>query len=332
MLRNREFKIFIIITAVLTAVLSAAGFYFNKEAGLFALVTGINITALCVIFTCVRYRKIQNLIGYIERICSGEYGLDVRDNTEGELSILKNELHRVTRILREQSQMLEDDKLELAKAMSNISHQLKTPLTAMMMMSDFLQDDSLPADKRSEFSSELRAQLERMEWLISALLKLSKLDAGTVEFKKENTNVRALTLKAAAPLSVPLDVHNQTLEVNIPNDIFIPCDIDWTAEALLNIIKNCSEHTPNGGKIKVTAEDSPILTTLTVEDSGDGINKEDLPHLFERFYRGKNAKKDSVGIGLAMAREIMLSQNGDITAENGESGGKFTVRIYKNNI
>lgn len=332
MFRNKEFKNSVIISALLTAVLSAAGFCFNKEAGIFALITGVIVTLFSAVFTALRYRKIKQLVSYLERICSGEFGLDVRDNREGELSILKNELHRVTRILREQSQMLQDDKQNLAKAMSNISHQLKTPLTAMMMMSDFLQDDNLPADKRSEFSAELRAQLERMEWLISALLKLSKLDAGTVEFKQNNTSVRALIEKAISPLSIPLDVHNQTLEINIPSEITINCDPDWTAEALLNIIKNCSEHTPDGGKIKISAEDSPILTTLTIEDSGDGINKEDLPHLFERFYRGKNAKRDSVGIGLAMAREIMLSQNGDILAENGKRGGIFRLVVYKNNI
>lgn len=127
-------------------------------------------------------------------------------------------------------------------------------------------------------------------------------------------------------------MRNQNIESNIPENSEIICDPDWTAEALLNIIKNCSEHTPDGGKIKITVSDSPVFTEIIIEDSGEGINKEDLPHLFERFYKGKNAKKDSVGIGLAMAREIMLIQNGNITAENGEKGGKFTVRMYRNNI
>lgn len=185
MLRNNEFKIFALTEAALTAVLTIAGFCFNRTAGFFALVTGGTITVFSIIFTLIRYRKIKTLISYLERICSGEYSLDVRDNKEGELSILKNEIHRVTRILREQSQMLEEDKKELAKAMSNISHQLKTPLTAMIMMSELLHDESLPKDKRQEFSSEIRIQLERMEWLISSLLKLSKLDAGTIEFKKK---------------------------------------------------------------------------------------------------------------------------------------------------
>lgn len=332
MLRNREIRIYLSVSIITALILSCVGFYFNKEAGIFVLITGTVFIIFSLVFTFARYRKLRQLITYIERICSGEYGLDVRDNDEGELSILRNEIHKVTRILREQSQLLEQDKLLLARSMANISHQIKTPLTAMMMANDFLQDDNLPSGKRMEFSAEMRSQLERLEWLISALLKLSKLDSGAVEFNTEDVSAISVIDKAMEPLLIPMEVRCQTAEINVPEDIFIKCDKSWTAEAILNIIKNCIEHTPDGGKITITAEDSPIFTSIKIHDSGSGINKEDLPHIFERFYRGKNAKKDSVGIGLAMANEIISAQDGRITAENTKNGGLFTIQIYKHRI
>lgn len=329
MLRNREIKNYLLSSILIMLILSGIGFYLSIEAGIIALISGAVLIAYSLIFTHRRYKKLHQLITYIERICSGEYGLDVRDNDEGELSILKNEIHKVTRILREQSQMLEQDKILMARSMSNISHQIKTPLTAMMMANDFLQDDSLPPEKRREFSAEMRAQLERLEWLISSLLKLSKLDSGTVEFNTEEVSVRSLIDNAMKPILIPMEVRCQTAEINVPDNIFIKCDKSWTVESFLNIIKNCMEHTPDGGKIKITAEDSPILTAVKIQDSGSGIDEKDLPHIFERFYRGRNARKDSVGIGLAMANEIICAQNGNITAKNTPDGGLFIIQMFK---
>lgn len=329
MLRNPEFKRLLLLLLMLSALITAAGFMVSDSAGLIGLFSSLLFDALFIVYTWRRYVQISKLSGYLKKINSGDYALDVRDNVEGELSILKSELYKVTVRLREKSDTLAHDKAALQNALSDISHQLKTPLTSMFMMTDLLCDAELPDEKRREFTGRLRAQLERIQWLVSSLLKLSKLDAKTVTFKPAAVTAKSLFEKACAPLLIPIEIKEQSLRVE-DGGVTLRCDENWTAEALLNILKNCVEHTPEGGSLSVTCTTNPIYTQIQIRDSGPGISVKDLPHVFSRFYRGTNASDDSVGIGLAMAAAIVTEQGGSIDAANHPQGGSvFTVRLPK---
>ena len=179
-----------------------------------------------------------------------------------------------------------------------------------------------------ELTGELRSLLARTDWLVETLLKLSKLDAGTVVLVRESVSVRELISRAVAPIAIPMDLRNQQLMVNCAGEQFRG-DLTWTAEALGNILKNCMEHTPEGGTITVTGSETALFTQITVEDTGSGFDPRDIPHLFERFYKGSNASENSYGIGLALACTIVAAQNGTIRAMNGSTGAKFVIKFYK---
>ncbi len=329
MLRNAEFKRLLLLLFALTVLAAASGLAVSVPAGFAVLAVSLLFSAVFIFYTVRRYAQIGRLSSYLKKINSGDYALDVRDNVEGELSILKSELYKVTVMLREKSDTLAKDKAALQNALSDISHQLKTPLTSMFMMTDLLCDAELPDEKRREFTGRLRAQLERIQWLVSSLLKLSKLDARTVVFKPAAVSAKSLLEKACAPLLIPIEIKSQSLLVE-DGDVTVRCDENWTAEALLNILKNCVEHTPEGGSLSVTCTTNPIFTQIEIRDSGQGISLKDLPHVFSRFYRGSNASDDSVGIGLAMAAAIVTGQGGSIDAANHPQGGSaFTVRLPK---
>jgi signal transduction histidine kinase len=232
-------------------------------------------------------------------------------------------------MLSEQSSYLEQDKVKLTNAISDISHQLKTPLTSMMVMADLLSSNQLDESKRAEFTQNIRVQLERIEWLVSSLLKLSKIDAGTVSFKKDQVSVRSLIERAVQPLLIPMDIKEQTLSVEGDDSVTFSGDGHWTAEALINILKNCVEHTSVGGQVSISFSETPLFTEIKVKDNGNGIPKEDLPYIFRRFYKGKNAGEDSVGIGLAMAYSIITSQQGDIEVRSEQGiGTEFHIKFY----
>lgn len=331
MLRNREFRVFVMAaTGVALLSTAAAAVLFSTTVAVFLFAIEIVLIASFVIFTKWRYREIEKLSSYLRRISSGEYSLDVRDNREGELSILKNEIYKVTLMLSEQSSLLQQDKIKLTDAISDISHQLKTPLTSMMVMADLLSDAKLEDSKRSEFTHNIQAQLERIEWLVTSLLKLSKIDAGTVTFKKEKVLVRELIDKATGPLLIPMDIKEQTLKINGDEASAFLGDYNWTAEAIVNILKNCVEHTEEGGEISIAFSENALFTEIVIRDNGKGISKEDLPYIFKRFYKGKNAGEDSVGIGLAMAHSIISSQQGDLKVVSEEGKGtRFHIKFYK---
>ncbi|WP_439951347.1 sensor histidine kinase [Neobacillus novalis] len=309
-----------------TAIIAAAFF------SLAATVLVFTISALLIgcswIFTSWRYREIEKLSSYLRQISGGDYSLDVRDNHEGELSILKNNIYKVTIMLSEQRSLLQQDKIKLTNAISDISHQLKTPLTSMLMMADLLSDANLPAAKRTEFTHNIRIQLERIEWLVSSLLKLSKIDAGTVHFKEDVILVKRLLQKALEPVLIPMDIKEQNVLIDGDDRVSFVGDLNWTAEAVINILKNCVEHTQEGGRITISFSENALFTEIVITDNGKGIAKEDLPYIFKRFYKGKNAGEDSIGIGLAMAHSIITSQNGviDVKSKNGE-GTQFRIKF-----
>lgn len=278
-----------------------------------------------------RNRKLKKLSLDLDRLLHDGTPLPIREYQEGELSILASQLQKVTLRLVESAEQSNADKEQLADALANISHQLRTPLTAMNLTAALLSDSELTQQRRSELNMELRSLLNRTEWLVEALLKLSKLDAGTVTMAKENVSLRALIRRSAAPLEVPMELRDQTLLISC-GDESLTIDPVWTAEALGNILKNCMEHTPAGGTISITGEETALYTAITVEDTGSGFDPQDIPHLFERFYKGTNASETSYGIGLALARTIITAQNGTIQAMNGTKGARFEIKFYKSVI
>lgn len=331
MVRNRELVRFLLFGIGIAAAGAAAGYFLPEYAYLVCLLFCLAEIAVFTGYTMRRYRQMEKLSDYLKRIGRGDYSLDIRDNVEGELSILKNEIYKVTTQLREQAEYNLREKYYLADALSDISHQLKTPLTSMMVMTDLLKEEGLPPDKREEFTDTIRAQLIRIEWLVTSLLKLSRLDAGTIVLESRPVPAAEVIGRAAQHLLIPMELKGIEFEVQGEENVTFPGDLSWSAEAFANILKNCMEHTPPGGRIRVMYEENHLYTVISVEDNGEGIAAEDLPHIFERFYKGKNAGADSVGIGLAMAYEIFAKEQGkiDVTSKEGE-GTRFRVKFYTN--
>lgn len=331
MLRNWEIQILLLaLVGVATIGTLVAAIALGFPAAAIVATTSILCIITFLLFTKWRYKELEKLSGYLRQIAGGDFHLDVRDNDEGELSILKNEIYKVTKMLAEHGEVLKRDKAKLTDAISDIAHQLKTPLTSMTIMVDLLRDKNLADDERIKFSRSLQMQLERMEWLVSSLLKLSKIDAGTIEFKKEMVQVKSLVEKAVEPLLIPMDIKSQTLQLKGNDEVTFIGDANWTLEALVNIIKNCIEHTHEGGEISINFSENPLYTEITISDNGKGIPKEDLPYIFQRFYKGKTASDDSVGIGLSMASTIVKNQQGDIEVKSEpDKGTTFFIKFFK---
>jgi signal transduction histidine kinase len=330
MFRNREIQLFSLVMPGISLVAATAAAFISQSAVVVVLSTAFLLIACSLLFTRWRYREIARLSQYLRKINTGNYSLDIRDNQEGELSILKNDIYKVTLMLTEQSKLWQQEKLRLTDVIADISHQLKTPLTSMLVMADLLSDSKLPEAKRSEFTHKIVLQLERIDWLVSSLLKLSKIDAGTAVFKKELVRVPELLEKAIEPLLIPMDIKEQSISLKGEESVSFIGDLKWSQEAFINILKNCVEHTPAGGSIDVSYTENALFTEIVIADNGSGIPKEDLPYIFKRFYKGKNAGDDSVGIGLAMAHSIISSQNGIIEVKSQEGEGtKFTIKFYK---
>ncbi len=254
--------------------------------------------------------------------------MNIDDNTEGELSILKNNLYKVITLLQSQNEYLKNDKLYLADSIADISHQLKTPLTSMMVMCELLENEENP-DKRQEFVSVINNQLSKMKWLITNILKISKLDADATEFKRDEVSILSVLDDSLKPFALTAELKNVAIQ-NSANDFVFNGDESWTFEAVSNIVKNCLEHTNDGGKITIASELTNLYNKLTISDNGCGIAEEDLPHIFERFYHGKNSSKDSVGIGLALAKTVFEKENASVTVESKQGRGSvFEIRFYK---
>ncbi|MBE5037826.1 HAMP domain-containing histidine kinase [Subdoligranulum sp. DSM 109015] len=327
MLRNREILLFAAFCLGVGVLGVIVGFVLSPAAGVLALLLWAVLCAGYGVFTRWRYRQIAALSAYLSGVYGGGRALDIRDNTEGELSVLKNDLYKITITLQEQADQLARDKGFLADALGDISHQLKTPLTSALVMTDLLADPTLPGDRRKDFLDRLTRQLERIRWLVGALLKMSRLDAGAVTLQKAPVELSDLIRKALEPLGIAMELQGVRCDVTCPADARWVGDEAWTVQALQNILKNCVEQMPKGGVLRVRAERDPLACRITVEDTGGGIAPDDLPHLFERFYRGKSAGPESAGIGLALAQAIVTEQGGRITAENHGPGARFTLTL-----
>lgn len=283
------------------------------------------IGGICVFFIHQYLKKINEIDDYMNQVLNGDYTLNIKDYNEGEISNLKNNVYKMTVKLKEQSDLLLQDKIYLEETLEDISHQIKTPLTSMYMITDILGGE-IDEKTKKEFLVKNQNQLERLEWLITSLLKMSRLDSGSVKLKREKVNITELINKAIEPIQVMIELKNIDVQYHLVNKE-IEVDKNWTSEALLNIIKNGCEHTND--KLVISSHTNPLYTSITIEDNGEGISSTDLPHIFERFYKGSH-NKDSIGIGLNMSKKIIGMQNGEIEVETKEGKGtKFIIKFYK---
>jgi len=267
--------------------------------------------------------EIKKLSQSIREIIDGK-GIDLRVSSEGEWNILRNDIHTLAKLKNEQVDVLQHDKKVLKDTLADISHQLNTPLTSMLIMIDLLEN--APPEKQAEFIQNIKTGLGRTEWLVSTLLKLAKLEAGAVEFTRETIRSDLLIEHATAPLQIQLELKNQ--HINVAGEVELQCDKRWTAEALTNIIKNASEHSPDGGTIFIDSGRNPICTWISVTDSGQGLTTAQIARLFRRFEASQSGK--GYGIGLPLALAIMGGQDGDVevTGGGGSVGATFTLKLF----
>lgn len=289
------------------------------------------VSVFLLLYLKRRQLKIYGLETYMEMLYREGYLLDIEDNSDDELSGLRNEIYKLTVLLKEQAVRAAEQKKALADSMADISHQLKTPLTSMTVLMDNLADDiDMDPAIRRHFITEITYQLTNMSWLVSTLLKISRLDAGVVELDRESLEVASLVGEALQKVEVAAEWNQVSFALKIPEDAVLVADRKWTAEALANILKNAVEHSPRDAVVEISAEENDVYTGIFVRDRGKGIGEEERKKLFNRFYRGTSAREDSVGIGLALAKEIIEKQKGYVSVESErDKGTYFAVKFLK---
>lgn len=250
---------------------------------------------------------------------------DPRDDREGALSILKNDIYTLTHAGQEQRNVLEEEKERLAEYLSDISHQLKTPVSSILLMTELMTD--APEKKQREFLLGIKKEIRHMEWLVSVLLKMAKLDSSVVNFHVEEILVSDLLGEALKSLDIILDIRNQTIRLS--HDLSISCDKKWTVEAMINLLKNASECSGENSEIVIASGQNPLYDLISVTDAGEGLKREQIAGLFRRFESSQ--KENGYGIGLPLALSVMRAQNGDIEVVPGGngSGATFFMKFYK---
>lgn len=325
-MRNTEIYRTFLIQCIITVISTVLTSLLDIRYGLITFFVCVLFIVVHLISVKKRYKRFAELSLDIDRILHGDNHVSLEKYEEGEIAILQSELYKMVNRLRQQQQSLQDDKIYLSDSIADISHQLRTPLTSINLLLTMLSEPDLTDEKKFEITHKLYEMLSRIDWLITTLLKISRLDAGTVKFRQENIPLAGLLGRSCSPLNIPIELRDQKLIINADGDF--SGDISWTCEAVGNIVKNCMEHTPSGGTITINATDNPLYTEIIISDTGDGISEKDLPHIFERFYKGEDSDENSFGIGLALSRMIVTKQNGTLKAEN-NSGAVFTMRFYK---
>lgn len=330
-MRNLFFSASVRAFCVLAVLAAGLGWLlFGPAEGCFVLVVCAVLLAVHIRANVRRYDALAELSQELDRILHSPNLLVVSECEEGELSILRSEIHKLTVRMREQASQLAKDKGYLADALADVSHQLRTPLTSLNLIVSLLNAPELTEERRTALCMDMSRLLNRLDWLVSSLLMMSKIDAGTAQFKSERVSVKTMLQQAYAPLEIPMELREIRFVMDSDENISFTGDRHWSVEAIGNILKNAMEHTPVGGEIRVACVENAIFTEIIISDNGPGIDPEDLPHLFERFYRGKDASGESVGIGLALAQMIICAQNGTVQAANSPYGGaRFTARFYK---
>lgn len=367
LMRNREVRrtliaaIAIALAGAATAYLltrsacgesSSSAYLPTHVAGTAALITLATSTLLMTAFmhlTIRRYRALSRMAANLDRVLAGERDIRLRDMDEGELAILSSEIDKVIARLNLTVDELQAEKLALSDALADISHQLKTPLTSIAISTELIRDrlaargDSEDVVERLRLIQTLQA---RVEDLVAALLKLARIDAGVIKLVRARVDVAELVRKSVEPLAIAFDIADVALEIDVQPGASYEGDLTWSVEALENILKNCMEHTPAGGSVRVTATEDILACRIRVEDTGPGIAEADLPYIFERFYRGSHGAEGAssevsptgVGIGLSLSKSLATAQGGSLTAENlldgdgAVTGAAFTLVFFKTTV
>ena len=297
------------------------------------LIIVFSILWMIIIFEYLKRRdkKINQITQYINEIKNKKYELDINENSEDELSNLKNELYKITIMLKEESEISKKDKDNLKMSVEDISHQLKTPLTSITIMLDNLKDNpNMDENTKQKFIFEISKQIDWINWLVISMLKLSKLDANVVQFYEEKINLKRFIDEIIKNLEIPIEIKNQQIVIEGDESASFIGDYKWQQEAVTNIIKNCIEHNKDNGRVYIRYEENTLFTKITIKDEGEGISKEDLKHIFERFYKGQNSSENSVGIGLALAKNIIEKNKGMISCKSElDKGTEFVIKYMK---
>ena len=274
-----------------------------------------------------RCKEIDNITNYLKRINDGFYDLEILDNIEGDLSILKNEVYTTTVSLKSLYAKENEERIKIKDNLADISHQLKTPLTSILLMIDTLLEENVSKEKQKEYLNDIRTQLENINFLIIAMLKLSRFDANVVVFEKRDVVVKDLLFDVLKNVDILRELKNINIHVSGKNDVKFVGDYKWECEAITNILKNGIEYSKDNGEIYINYKDNGMYVSIDIIDCGAGISNEDMKHIFDRFYK-KNNNSNNFGIGLSLAKEIVERDNGTIRVSS-NNGTKFSIRYYK---
>ena len=294
-------------------------------------VFGILILTIVLIYNRKKEREIKKINKYLNEINNGNYELKIEENCEDELSKLKNELYKTTVLLRETAENSEQEKINLSNSLADISHQIKTPLTSIRIMLDNIEENpDMDSKTREEFIEDISKQIEWISSLVISLLKLAKFDAGAIKMNDQEVNVKKLINHVLSNLAILLDIKNIKIEQKIDDDTIIKADYNWQLEALTNIIKNAIEHSNENGTIHIDVENNSVFVKIKIRDEGEGINKKDIKHIFDRFYKAKKSSENSIGIGLSLAKTIIEQENGYIKVDSEvDRGTTFEIKYLK---
>jgi len=315
---------------MLESTRDAQNLIFMVNAGLI-IIFGVSHIIILSHYMKTRKIKTNEITNYIKEISKRNYALKLEENNEGELSNLQNELYKIMILLKEQSETAISDKKSIKASVSDISHQLKTPLTSILIGIDNLIDNpNMKPNIKEEFLKDIRKQTENINFLITSILKLSRFDANVIKFEKEQINVKKFLIEVVKTLNTIAKKKNITISIKGENDVTFIGDYKWELEAVTNIVKNSIEHIDKDGKIFISYRKLSIYTEITIEDNGKGIDSKDLKHIFERFYKGKNSSKDSIGIGLSLAKRIIENDDGYINVKSElEKGTIFAIKFMR---
>lgn len=304
----------------------------NKKQNIaLVIILGTVSLGIYLIYVITQEKKIAEINEYIKQINNKNYILKIEENDNGELSKLRNELYKTTVLLKETAEISEKEKENLSTAIADISHQLKTPLTSIRIMLDNIQDDpDMEKEVREDFLIEISKQIDWISSLVVALLKIAKFDAGTIKMENNEINAKNLIDNTVSNLAILMELKNIEIITNVDEKATFIADYKWQQEALTNILKNAIEHSKHNSRIYITVENTNLFLKIIIKDEGSGIDKEDLKHIFQRFYKAKNSSENSIGIGLPLAKAIIEQSNGYIKVETkyGE-GTSFEVKYIK---
>ena len=293
----------------------------------------ITIIILLILYIRYNHKKendIKDIIKCIEQNNKKNNELKIDSISEDELSILKNEIYKTTIMLKESAENSNKDKINLKKSLEDISHQLKTPLTSILVMLDnIIEEPDMDINIRNDFVRDIKRNVVNINFLVQALLKLSKFDANTVHFIKQENDLKTIIKESIKNVSPLCDLRNINIEFNAKDKSKIVCDAKWQIEAITNIIKNAVDHSKNNSTVTINLSNNNVYSMIEIIDKGEGISKKDISHIFERFYKGENSTSDSIGIGLALAKTIIEEDNGSISVESNKIGTKFTIKYFK---